>query len=188
MLRNFIVLCLAFPSLALCKTCQTSEAIRDHVAIQAASGLVKFENSASKVVENIDNHFCVHTVINGNKRLSDDRHLMHISGIDSPFHSLIWSDFVTQNGLRVAFSDVDGFDNGATFEQAQLVCSSLTLEGASKGQWRGIRSRFGANSESNWSLSAESLLVYFANDNLYDFGRGRFWAASNNRLNEKKYT
>ena len=176
-LNSVLFLGLGISTHGWAKDCSSSESIRDHQAVDS-SGLILSNGVGFHVVDDIDSKFCVHTVANGAKRLSDGKHLSEFS-FGHQIHETSWHDFETRSGLKVALSDAGGSsDDGVTFEQAQAVCAALTIDGTHRGEWRTPRSRYGRSSEYQWDISAESLSVYFANPNLYEFERGRFWTGS----------
>ena len=153
--------------------CQTAEAIRNHIGTVPTAQLV---GTDGKTVANINDRFCVHTVVDGTKRLVDDMPAMN--GLsDAP---------MVAKGLLVAISDVghgeswnNPYSDGATFKQAQKACSALTLFGKT---WTVPASMndYATPHETESGRSIEALGPYFFDPMLgnKNFANGEWWSGS----------
>ncbi len=137
------------------KTCQTSDEISAHVDLNGPSLL-----RGERPVPNINDRFCVHTVLDGAKNLKSGE-------------TLAPRRFV-QNGLQVAIADVGASEQGGTwFDRAQVACAGLTLYGKT---WQAPKSInvYSDSDEPEPKLSAESLGSYFIANRIQD----DFWSQS----------
>ena len=128
------------------KTCQTAKEIRDHIAIKTTSGIV----IDGQVVSDINQHFCIHTILDNSSNLATGAIL---NPIDQPML-----------GLLIAIADVELHDNGVSFHEAQMACAALTIGGKSPGSWKAPASgqQVAWPREEVPSRSAENLVRYSA--------------------------
>lgn len=126
--------------------CETIQQVTNHVAKTAGSSI----NGASS------QRFCLHTVAAANENI-----------IGEPL-----TDGVTiQTGLKLAFSDVDSLDSGATFAEAKTACESLTLDG---GGWK-LPARVASDS-ADATASIDAITAYIKHANRWPI-HVRFYAS-----------
>ena len=122
--------------------CVTSKDIEFHMS---KTGLAPMDLTATGAN---NNHFCVHTVTNGNARLSDGLTILGPS-----------------TGLQIAIADSASI---VPFEIAPKVCSGLTIGNTNPGDWLPVYSQDSALTPraASFGISAEAIVSYLQNSNL----------------------